>query len=706
MSGTANIRETTYTIGDLCCATEEQLIRKKLTSQSGIESLEFNLISHRLKVTHTCSEETIERHLSEIGLPGRIDSGDLSQTNTTYLRILLTTGFSTVFFLLGAGLQLTSAPRLSSELLFLLSLSLGGWQIGFKAFKAIRSLALEMNTLMIVASIGAVILGQYAEGAAVVLLFSVSLLLESASTERTRNAIRSLMKFAPASGTVMRAGIEQTVPLEEIRIGDIVVVRPGERVPIDGCVVKGDSSINEAPITGEPFPSTKGPGDTVYAGTFNKLGALHIEATRLSSDSMIARIIHLVEEAQNQKAPSQTAIERFARFYTPAVFSLAVGVAFIPPLLFNGLFSDWSYRALVLLVIACPCALVISTPVTLASAITNAARNGILIKGGKHLEILSDIGAVAFDKTGTMTQGKAAVTDIVRLNTISSQEILRIAAAAELHSEHHLADALLRKAQESGIELTEIQTEHFASITGKGIRARVNGTAYVVGNHLLMEEMGVCSPRVEAELARLEASGKTVVILSDEKSVLGLIAISDTMRAEARSTVNKLREIGIRRLVLLTGDNRATATAVANELELDEVKAELLPGDKLDAIRALRSRYGNVAMVGDGINDAPALAAADVGIAMGGVGSDTVLETGNVILLSDRIDKIPYAMILGKKAKHIIWQNITLALVTKSAFLVLGVFGWTSLWLAILADDGAALLVILNALRVLRNQRQ
>jgi Cd2+/Zn2+-exporting ATPase len=699
----SEIQETMYLINDLCCATEEQLIRKRLQSLSGIQELEFNLITHNLRVKHSCSKETIARQLREIGLPGHVDAKAGTPRTSTYSRLLVTTGVSGGLFLIGMAMHLASMPGLAPNILFLLSLVVGGWHIAEKAFKAIRSFALEMNSLMIVASVGAVIIGQYAEGAAVIILFSFSLLLESASVERTRNAIRSLMKLAPVSGTVLRGDLEQTVPLEQIMVGETVIVRPGERIPVDGTVAKGGSSVDEAAITGEPFPSPKRPDDAVYAGTFNQLGVLFIKVTRQSNDSTIARIIHLVEEAQNKKAPSQTAVERFARYYTPTVFVLAICVALIPPLLFGAVFVEWFYRSLVLLVIACPCALVISTPVTLASAMTNAARNGILIKGGRHLELLSTIGAVAFDKTGTVTQGRATVTDIVPLNSLSPQDILRIAAAAELHSEHHLAEALLRKAKESGIHLTEMVTEDFSSITGKGIRTRVDGTTYIVGNHLLMEELDVCSPLVEQNLAQLEGAGKTVVILADEKMVLGLIAISDQIRTEGPSTVRKLHELGVKRVALLTGDNQGTAKEVAKQLGVDELRAELLPEGKLKAIEEMRRRYGLVAMVGDGINDAPALAAADVGIAMGGVGSDIALETGNVVLLSDNIEKIPHAIVLGKKAIRIIWQNISIALLTKSVFLVLGVFGWTSLWLAILADDGAALIVILNALRVLKD---
>ncbi|HTY35701.1 MAG TPA: heavy metal translocating P-type ATPase, partial [Bacteroidota bacterium] len=440
------------------------------------------------------------------------------------------------------------------------------------------------------------------------------------------------------------------------------------------------------------------------AGTFNQLGVLYLQVLKPSSDSTIARVIHLVEKAQSQKASSQSAIERFARIYTPAVFLLAIGVAVLPTLLAGALFSEWFYRSLVLLVIACPCALVISTPVTLASAITNAARNGILIKGGRHLEALASIRTIAFDKTGTMTHGRATVTDIVPLNSLAPRDILRIAAAGEVHSEHHLADALVRKAGAMGIRLEDIPVTDFSSITGKGIRVKVDGQSYIVGNHLLMEELGVCSPRVEERLAALEKNGRTVVMLSNGADVIGLIAISDEVREEGKGTVTALHALGIGHVALLTGDNNATAGAVSNQLGITDVRAELLPEGKLNAIEDLRKKFGAVGMVGDGINDAPALAAADVGIVMGGAGSDIALETGDVVLLGDSIDKIPHAVRLGKLSQRIIWQNISIALLTKCVFLTLAVFGWTSLWLAILADDGATLVVVLNALRILRHK--
>lgn len=702
MTPETDIQHTSFLIHDLCCATEEQKIRKRLESQPGIASLEFNVIAHRLTVSHTCDESVILNQLKKIGLPGTPERARVHSTNSSHRRLIISTSLSAVLFLLGLiaeGLGISSSLPF---VLFLASMIAGGWHIAVKAWKAVLLVSLDMNFLMTVASIGAIIIGEYAEGAAVVLLFSVSLVIESYSLDRTRRAIRSLLSVSPPAATVLRNGIEMTLPVEEVGVGETILIRPGERIPLDGQVVAGLSSVDEAPITGESFPSLKRTGDLVYAGSFNQRGALEVCVQRPSHDSTIAHIIHLVEEAQSKKAPSQTTVERFARYYTPSVFALAIIIAFVPPLLFSLAFEDWLYRALVLLVIACPCALVISTPVTLVSALATAARHGILVKGGKHLEALASVRAVAFDKTGTLTEGTLTVTDIVPLNSISSHEILRITAAAELRSEHHLAEALLRKASSEGVVLTDTITEDFSSITGKGIRTKVDGTMYVVGNHQLVEDLKICSPAVERVLHDLESQGKTVVVLADERQVLGAIAVADRVRTASRDAVRALHRLGVQNITLLTGDNASTAASVAADLQVDEAKAGLLPEDKLRAIHELRNRFGPVAMVGDGINDAPALAAADVGIAMGGIGSDTALETADIALMNDNIVRVPFALALGKKALRIIKQNIALALFTKGVFLLLGVLGLSSLWLAILADDGAALLVILNGLRLLR----
>jgi Zn2+/Cd2+-exporting ATPase len=705
-STSSDIRETTYLIHDLCCATEEQLIRKRLQGRAGIQDLDFNIISHKLRVRHSCSEEVITRNLKEIGLPGINEAQAAAAIGKSHRRLLLSTGLSGLLFLGGLAAEMSSISASVSILFFVSSLISGGWHIALKAYKAVRTRSLEMNALMTIASVGAIVLGQYAEGAAVVFLFSVSLLIESFSVDRTRRAIRSLMGISPTKATVVRAGIETVVPVEEIDVGESVLIRPGERIPTDAKVVEGHSSVDEAPITGESTPVLKRKGDRVYAGSFNQLGALELIVLKRVNDSTIARIIHLVEDAQSKKAPSQTLVERFARYYTPSIFGMAVALATLPPLLFGQPFGVWIYRSLVLLVIACPCALVISTPVTLVSALTNAARHGILIKGGKHLEALAQVRALAFDKTGTLTEGRLTVTDIVPLNSLSTREILRIAAAAEVKSEHHLAEALLRKAKDEGIGLSEFSIEDFSSITGKGIRTRIDGKSYIVGNHQLVEEMGICSEAVEKTLHRLESEGKTVVILTNEEEPLGVIAVSDRIRNESTTVIEALHKLGVEHVVMLTGDNRGTALAVAGELKVDNLRAELLPEDKLSIVRELKARYGIVAMVGDGINDAPALAAADIGIAMGGAGSDTALETADIALMTDNISKIPYGISLGQRALRVVRQNIALALLTKSVFLMLGIFGLSSLWLAILADDGAALLVILNGLRLLGKSDQ
>lgn len=696
-------KETIFIISDLCCSTEEFKIRKKLESLPEIDSLQFNLVSHKLTVCHGTDEQKIQRALKDIGLPGFIENAVSPATEKKALRnqVIAVAGSSSLLTF-GGVLSLLHAPLILTHSLFLLAIALGGWQIAAKALRSVKNLSLDINFLMTVAVIGAVIIGEYAEGAAVIVLYALSLLLESKSMDRSRRAIQSLINLSPPTTTVLREGKELIVPVEKISVGEMVVIRPGERIGLDGVVAKGLSSVDQAPITGESLPVAKRQGDLVFAGSFNKHGALEVQVTKSPKDSTLARIIHLVEDAQSKKAPSQTFVERFAQVYTPAVFILAIGVATIPPILFNAPFSDWFYRALVLLVIACPCALVISTPITVVSAITNATKHGMLFKGGKHLEALAGVRAVAFDKTGTLTEGKPTVTDIVNLNSISSKEILRIAAAAEMKSEHHLADAFLQKAEEEGIVLDDIATESFASLTGKGVRTTIDGKTYIVGSHQLIEELGVCSPAVEHTLQHLEDQGKTVVLLADEKQVLGVIGIADRVREESHKTVKSLHTAGVERVVLLTGDNQGTAASVAEKLGVDEVRAELLPEEKLTAVQQLKAHYRSVAMVGDGINDAPALAAADVGIAMGGIGSDTALETADIVLMSDNIAKIPFGIDLGKKSFRIIKQNIALALVTKLIFLGLGIFGMTSLWLAILADDGATLVVILNGLRVLK----
>jgi Cd2+/Zn2+-exporting ATPase len=701
---TPTTKQTTFHVRGLCCAAEEQLIRKRLESLPTIHNLQFNILTHTLVAQHTGDEADILRALADLGMPSTIvrDARRPLERNTPR-RQLLSTLLSGAALMAGGVCSLASLPEPLANAFFLFAMIVGGWQFAWKAFKALQNLSLDMNVLMSIAAIGTVILGEYAEGAAVVFLFALSLLLESLSIDRSRRAIQSLLKLFPRTAVVKRVHGEEELPVEQVAIGDIVVIRPGERIPLDGEVVSGVSSVDQSPITGESLPVTKQSGDPVFAGTFNQRGALEVRVTKLVGDTTLAHIVELVEAAQSRKAPSQTLIEKFARYYTPAVFALALLVAILPPLVVGLEFLDWFYRALVLLVIACPCALVISTPVTIVSALTTAARNGILIKGGRSLEDLARVRAVAFDKTGTLTLGRPRLTDIVSLNTMSEREILEVVTAVETKSEHHLAAAFLEKALEMGISPANLRVERFEAIPGKGVRATVGEKEFIVGSHQLMEELGVCSPNVEQLIAKLEAEGKTTVLLTDGEEVIGALAVADALREESFDSIGELHALGIEHILMLTGDSQTIAKGISKRLPILEHRAELLPEEKLKAVEQLQREYAAVAMVGDGINDAPALAAATVGIAMGGVGSDTSLETADVVLMSDDLRKIPYAIALGKKTLSIIRQNVVIALTTKAIFLLFGIFGMTSLWLAVLADDGATLVVILNAFRLLRN---
>jgi Cd2+/Zn2+-exporting ATPase len=518
--------------------------------------------------------------------------------------------------------------------------------------------------------------------------------------DRARHAIRALMDLTPPEALVRRDGVEMRIPVDAVRHAEIVVVRPGEKIPLDGVVASGDSPVNQAPITGESLPVEKSPGDAVFAGSINGYAALEIRVTHLRRDTTLARIIALVERAQSQRAPSQAFVERFARYYTPAVIILAAGLTTVPPLMFGQPFGPWFYRSLVLLVISCPCALVISTPVSVVSALAAAARKGVLIKGGAHLERAGTVRCVAFDKTGTLTKGVLHVVEVISLNGAGPRDVLAVAAALELRSEHPVGRAILAKALDGGIELPE--STRFASLPGRGAEAMVAGEPALIGNHRLIEERGLCTADIHARLDRLAASGRTAVLVARMGRPLGIVALADRARESARDTIELLRQLGVRRIVLLTGDNQVSAEALGRETGVDETCAELLPDDKVAAVQRLRREYGTVAMVGDGVNDAPALATADIGIAMGVAGSDVALETADIALMADELLKIPFAIRLGRTTLRNIRFNVGLSLALKVVFLVLAVAGSATLWMAVLADMGASLLVIANGLRLLR----
>jgi len=577
-----------------------------------------------------------------------------------------------------------------------------------RAWTSARARVLDINVLMVVAVLGASALGEWFEAATVVWLFGVAQELEWLSMARARQAIRSLMAIAPATATVRRGGVDRLVPVADVKVGDLLIVRPGDRMPVDGVIVAGESAFDESPVTGESWPVEKAPGDLVFAGTINGTGSIDVTASRLAADSTIARIIQMVEHAQRQRAPVQTFVDRFARRYTPAVVLLAVLVAFGGPLVTGGVdgwtaaFGTWSYRALALLVVACPCALVISTPVAIVSALTAAARAGVLIKGGATLERLGAVRSVAFDKTGTLTHGHITVTDVLGLEGTPPESVLAVAAALESRSEHPIGRAIVRRARVAGLDVAPGSA--FRALPGLGAEATVAESPAIVGSHRLFEDRLLCTPALHACIDEVESRGSTPILVGQAGLALGVIGLTDEMRMGGRDVVSDLRQGGVDRVVLLTGDVKANAERARTGAGLDEAHAELLPAQKVAAIHALRERYGAVAMVGDGINDAPALAAADVGIAMGAAGSDVALETADVVLMSDDLAKLPFALRLGRAALTNIRQNVTIALSLKLAFVVLAAFGLATMWMAIVADTGASLVVTANSLRLLRNK--
>lgn len=588
-----------------------------------------------------------------------------------------------------------------SALAFGAAIIIGGYKLFKEGIKNLFQLQFDMNTLMTVAIIGAAAIGEWGEGAVVVLLFAISEALERYSMQKARQSIRSLMDIAPKEALIRRGSAEMSLSVDDIQVGDVMIVKPGQKLAMDGVVIKGTSTLNQAAITGESVPVVKTVDDEVFAGTLNEEGLLEVIVTKHVEDTTISKIIHLVEEAQAERAPSQAFVDRFAKYYTPAIMVLALGIAVIPPLL-GGDWGDWIYRGLSVLVVGCPCALVISTPISIVTAIGNAAKNGVLIKGGIHLEEAGRISAVAFDKTGTLTKGFPEVTDIAVFGKHNESEILSIAAVIEKGSQHPLASAIVRKAKQRGADLSS-SVDHFQSITGKGVKASVGQQQYYIGSPKLFDELEAkVSRSIREQIIMLQTQGKTVMVLGTPHEVIALIAVADAVRDSSKAVINELHSIGVKKTIMLTGDNQATANAIGQQLGVAEIKADLLPQDKLAYIKKLRENYSHVAMVGDGVNDAPALAASTVGIAMGGAGTDTALETADIALMADDLRKLPYTIRLSKKTLAIIKQNVAFSLGIKLLALMLIVPGWLTLWLAILADMGATLIVTLNSLRLLK----
>ncbi|GBD97733.1 MAG TPA: cadmium-translocating P-type ATPase [Nitrospirae bacterium] len=610
-------------------------------------------------------------------------------------RQLITGGIAGALLVSGLALEFLTPLNIIAQIVFLSVIAVSGREILKKAWLSILKRRLDMNCLIAIAAFGSFFIGHGEEGAAVVFLFFIAEALEDMAADNAKKSISRLLKLAPETAKVKRSGKEVEMHVQEIEIGDTIVIRPGEKIPLDGKVIVGHSSIDESPITGESLPVDKAEGDAVYAGTMNEEGYLEVEVGRKSGDTVLSRIVKLVEEAEKKKSKTEKFIDRFARYYTPIVIGLAFAAFLIPTFILGYPWDVWFYRALVLLVISCPCALAISTPVAMVSALTNSAKHGVLIKGATYLEELNNVRAIAFDKTGTLTKGKLEVTDIIGFNNHSENEVLSIAASMEARSEHPIAKAILKKTRNENIQLKEISG--FRAIKGRGLEARIDGKTYYAGARNLFDDLSIELPE---ELSQFEMEGKTSIFISNEDRAIGVIALGDRVRDKAPRIISRLKKMNIR-TEMITGDNKQVAASLAEKIGIDEYHAQLLPEDKVKVVEKLTARFGTIAMVGDGVNDAPALAAANVGIAMGAVGSDVAIETADIALMHDDLSRIDYLMHLSRKTMHIVKQNVAVSLLIKGSFTVLALMGLINLWVAVaIGDMGLSLAVILNAMRL------
>jgi Zn2+/Cd2+-exporting ATPase len=702
MSSAATSTKTTFRVEELDCATEENELREVLLPMEGVHSLEFNLVARHVTVRHSLdSTAALSAAIKGAGMrpkeliPTTAATAPTRSLSNSAIATIVIAGLLAIGseVLVIAGMKERSIPV---ALMALAAIALGGRDTLRKGFQALVTRRLTMALLMSVAVIGALIIGQWPEAAVVIWLFGLAELIEALSLERARNAIRSLVNLAPETASVRGAdGAWTELNAIDIAVGAVFLVKPGERIALDGTVSTGSSSVNQAPITGESVPVSKEPGSQVFAGTVNERGTLEVVVTSAKGEGTLDRIARSIQDAQATKAPAQRFVDRFAAVYTPIVFVAAIAVAVIPPIVGTGSWQDWLYKALVLLVLACPCALVISTPVTVVSGLGGAARRGILIKGGIHLEQARRLKTVALDKTGTLTHGKPVLTDKVTVSNTSVEDALRIAGSLNTLSEHPVAHAIV-SAYTGPVD----PVEGFEAIPGRGVTGTVNGIKYLLGNHRLAEETGVCGPQLEATLQGFENEAKTAVVLMTATSPVAVFAVADTLRAESIEAVRALIDLGVTP-IMLTGDNQRTATAIARQVGISDARGDLLPEDKLRIVTEFGTS-GPIAMIGDGVNDAPALAKATLGMAMGAMGTDTAIETADIALMDDDPRKIAETIRISQHTSHVLWQNITVALGVKAVFFVLTMLGTASLWIAVLADMGASLVVIANGLRLLR----
>ena len=705
-----------YRVQGFTCANCAGKFEKNVKQLSGVEDAKVNFGASKIAVYGNATIEELEKAgafenlkvtpeksarqaSQEVKEDTKEDKVPFYKKHSTllYASLLIAFGYLSSY--------VNGEENIVTTLLFLASMFIGGLSLFKVGLQNLLRFEFDMKTLMTVAVIGGAIIGEWAEVAIVVILFAISEALERFSMDRARQSIRSLMDIAPKEALVRRNGQEIMIHVDDIAVGDIMIVKPGQKIAMDGVVVSGYSAVNQAAITGESVPVEKTVDNEVFAGTLNEEGLLEVEITKLVEDTTISKIIHLVEEAQGERAPSQAFVDKFAKYYTPIIMIIAALVAIVPPLFFDGSWETWIYQGLAVLVVGCPCALVISTPISIVSAIGNAAKKGVLVKGGVYLEEMGALKAIAFDKTGTLTKGVPAVTDYNVLNKqINEKELLSIITALEYRSQHPLASAIMKKAEEENITYSDVQVEDFSSITGKGIKGIVNGATYYIGSPKLFKELltNDFDKDLEQNVTTLQNQGKTAMIIGTEKEILAVIAVADEVRESSKEILQKLHQLGIKKTIMLTGDNKGTANAIGGQVGVSDIEAELMPQDKLDFIKQLRSEYGNVAMVGDGVNDAPALAASTVGIAMGGAGTDTALETADVALMGDDLRKLPFTIKLSRKTLNIIKANIAFAIAIKFIALLLVIPGWLTLWIAIVSDMGATLLVALNGLRLMK----
>ncbi|HGI4207236.1 TPA: heavy metal translocating P-type ATPase [Streptococcus agalactiae] len=697
--------EKTYRIEGLSCTNCAGKFEKNVKQLPGVTSATVNFGASKISVEGQTTIEELEEAGAFENLIIRDDQENDEQVRSkeSFIKRNIALIISLGFILVAVISQLSlGEDHLLTKALYILAIIIGGFDLFKEGFSDLIKLDFSMESLMTIAIIGAAFIGEWAEGSIVVILFAISEALERFSMDKARQSIRSLMDIVPKEALIRRNNVEQLVSVDKIDIDDIMIIKPGQKIAMDGLVINGHSSVNQAAITGESVPVEKQLDDEVFAGTLNEEGVLEVKVTKKVTDTTIAKIIHLVEEAQGERAPAQAFVDKFAKYYTPFIIIMALLIVVVPPLFFGGDWNKWLYQGLSILVVGCPCSLVISTPVSIVSAIGNAAKNGVLVKGGVYLEEIGHLRAIAFDKTGTLTKGKPVVTDFIATSSETDINYLSIISSLESLSQHPLASAILNEADKTNVDYKSIQIEDFQSITGKGLTGIHQNIRYYIGSPKLFSASVIEETAVKVQYRQFQEQGKTAMYFGTDEQILGVIAVADEVRDSSAAVISELHKLSIEHTIMLTGDNTKTAESIGKQLGVTEIKGDLMPQEKLDSIKALRTTYNKVAMVGDGINDAPALAASTVGIAMGGAGTDTALETADVALMGDDLQKLPFIVRLSRQTLKVIKQNITFSLGIKLLALLLVIPGWLTLWIAIVADMGATLLVTLNGLRLMK----